>query len=105
MTWIAVAKEGELAVGQMKRIAPAGKPLLLVHAEGGHYCVDEMCSHEDYSLWFGCIKGRSIKCSLHGSYFDLASGKPLNEPADCPLATYPVKLVDAEVWVEVDRLG
>jgi len=100
MAWTVVAKEGELGVGQMKRIAPAGKALLLVNAEGGYYCVDEMCSHEDYSLWFGCVKGRSIKCSLHGSYFDLASGKPLNEPADCPLATYPAKIEDGQVWVE-----
>lgn len=100
MAWTAAAREGELGVGQMKRIAPAGKALLLVNAEGGYYCVDEMCSHEDYSLWFGCVKGRSIKCSLHGSYFDLASGKPLNEPADCPLATYPVKTEGGLIWVE-----
>ena len=102
MNWVSVAKADELGVGQMKRIAPAGKPLLLVHAEGGHYCVDELCSHEDYSLWFGCVKGRSIKCSLNGSYFDLESGKPLNEPADCPLRTYPVKVEAGQVWVEVD---
>ena len=100
MNWTAVAKADELGVGQMKRIAPAGKALLLVNAEGGYYCVDEMCSHEDYSLWFGCVKGRSIKCSLHGSYFDLASGKPLNEPADCPLKTYPTKVAEGQVWVE-----
>jgi 3-phenylpropionate/trans-cinnamate dioxygenase ferredoxin subunit len=100
MSWIAVAQEGELGVGQMKRIAPNGKALLLVNAEGGYFCVDEMCSHEDYSLWFGCVKGRSIKCSLHGSYFDLASGKPLNEPADCPLATYPAKLEAGHIWVD-----
>ena len=100
MSWIAVAQEGELGVGQMKHIAPNGKALLLVNAEGGYFCVDEMCSHEDYSLWFGCVKGRSIKCSLHGSYFDLASGKPLNEPADCPLATYPAKLEAGQIWVD-----
>ena len=100
MAWISVARADELAVGQMKRIAPAGKPLLLVNAEGGHYCVDELCSHEDYSLWFGCIKGKSIKCSLHGSYFDLATGKPLNEPADSPLATYAVKEEAGEIWVQ-----
>ena len=101
MAWIEVAKDGELAVGQMKRIAPADKPLLLVNAEGRHYCVDELCSHEDYSLWFGCIQGRKLKCSLHGSYFDLESGQPLNEPADCPLTTYPVKLGEGAIWVEV----
>jgi 3-phenylpropionate/trans-cinnamate dioxygenase ferredoxin subunit len=61
-----------------------------------------MCSHEDYSLWFGCVKGRSIKCSLHGSYFDLASGQPLNEPADCPIRTYPTRTEAGQVWVDAD---
>ena len=100
MAWHAVAREDELGVGQMKRVAPTGKALLLVRAEGGHYCVDELCSHEDYSLWYGCVKGRSIKCSLHGSYFDLASGAPLNEPADCPIRTYPTRVEDGRVWVD-----
>jgi len=100
MAWIDAAAESELAVGQMKRIEAAGRKLLLVNAEGQHYCVDELCSHEDYSLWFGCIKGRGIKCSLHGSWFDLATGEPTNEPADCPLRTYPVKLEAGRVWVE-----
>lgn len=101
MAWIDAAGEGELAPGQMKRVDASGHKLLLANAEGQHYCIDEMCSHEDYSLWFGCIKGRSIKCSLHGSYFDLASGQPTNEPADCPLQTWPVKVEAGRVWVQV----
>ena len=97
---IAVATEHELKPGEMKRVSIDGKQLLLANAEGQYYCVDEMCSHEDFSLYFGCIQGKRIKCSLHGSYFDLESGKPLNEPADCPLHTYPVRVVDGQVWVE-----
>ena len=100
MAWIDAASADELQPGQMKRVEVDGRKLLLCNAEGDYFCVDEMCSHEDYSLWFGCIKGKSIKCSLHGSYFDLASGKPLNEPADCPLKTYPVKVDGGRVWVE-----
>jgi 3-phenylpropionate/trans-cinnamate dioxygenase ferredoxin subunit len=102
MTWTAVAAADELFPTQMKRVQVAGKRLLLANAEGRHYCVDELCTHEDYSLWFGCIKGKSIKCSLHGSYFDLESGEPINEPADCPLHTYPVKVEDERVWVWVE---
>jgi 3-phenylpropionate/trans-cinnamate dioxygenase ferredoxin subunit len=61
----------------------------------------DVCSSDlDFSLWFGCIKEDRIKCSLHGSYFDLASGKPLNDPADCPLRTWPVKVEAGRVWVE-----
>ncbi len=97
---IAVAADNELKPGEMKRVSLDGKRLLLANAEGQYFCVDEMCSHEDYSLYFGCIQGKRIKCSLHGSYFDLASGQPLNEPADCPLRTYPVSVADGQVWVE-----
>lgn len=96
----AVAAADELKPGQMKRVSVAGRALLLCNAEGDLFCVDEMCSHEDYSLYFGCIKGKSIKCSLHGSYFSLEDGRPLNEPADCPIRSYPVKVEDGRVWVD-----
>jgi len=98
----AVASDTELKPNEMKRVNINGKRLLLANAEGQYYCVDEMCTHEDYSLYLGCIQGKRIKCSLHGSYFDLASGQPLNEPADCPIRTYPVSVVDGQVWVETD---
>ena len=99
--YIAVAQADELKPNEMKRVRVAGQARLLCNAEGQLYCVDELCSHEDYSLFFGCIKGKSIKCSLHGSYFSLEDGKPLNEPADCPLKTYPVKIEAGQVWVKV----
>jgi 3-phenylpropionate/trans-cinnamate dioxygenase ferredoxin subunit len=97
--YVAVADEQELAPGQMKTAAIAGRRILLVNAEGTHYAVDEMCSHEDYSLSLGCVAGRSIKCSLHGSHFDLATGEPTEEPACDPIRTYPVKIADGKVWV------
>ena len=104
MGWFAVADVGgpdELAPLAMKRIAVAGRKLLLCHGQAGYFCIDEMCTHEDYSLAFGCVKDNRIKCSLHGSWFDLASGQALNEPADCALQTYPTKVEAGQVWVEV----
>lgn len=97
----AVARADELAPGQMKRVSAGGRKLLLCRTEDAWYCVDELCSHEDYSLYFGCIKGRAIKCSLHGSYFDLATGAPLNDPADAAIGTYPVRVKGGQVYVAV----
>ena len=101
--WEKVARAGELAPGQMKRITPGGKRLLLCNAGGRLHAVDEMCSHEDYSLFLGCIQDGKIKCSLHGSYFDLDTGEPTVEPAREPICTYPVEIVDGEVWVNPER--
>lgn len=97
--WIAIADENELAPAQMKKVQAGGKRLLLANAEGEFYVVDEMCSHEDYSLYLGCIKGRTIKCSLHGSFFDLETGEPTVEPACEAIRTYPVLVEDGKIWV------
>jgi len=94
-----VGDTNELAPGQMKRVSVKGRPLLIVNAQGDFFAIDEMCSHEDYSLSYGCIKDRTIKCSLHGSHFDLLSGMPLEEPATDPIRTYTVEIQDGRIWV------
>ncbi|MGD2082690.1 MAG: non-heme iron oxygenase ferredoxin subunit [Chromatiales bacterium] len=98
--FVAAAEASELAPGQMKTLELEGRRILLANAGGSYYAVDEMCSHEDYSLALGCIKGRLIKCSLHGSYFDLATGEPTEEPASEPIRTYPVRVEDGRVWID-----
>ena len=95
-----VADAEELKPGQMKKINVGGKRLLLANADGDLYAVDEMCSHEDYSLSLGCIQDGKIKCSLHGSYFDLKTGRPALEPADEPICTYALRVADGKVWVD-----
>lgn len=100
---VAVADEHELQPGQMKKIEVSGRKLLLANAEGQFYVVDEMCSHEDFSLYLGCIKDRSIKCSLHGSYFDLESGEPLEEPACEAIGTYAVTVKDGKIWCDLSE--
>jgi 3-phenylpropionate/trans-cinnamate dioxygenase ferredoxin subunit len=97
--YIAIATTDELKPAQMKRVLVNGKRLLLCNSAGTYYCVEEMCSHEDYSLYLGCIKEGKIKCSLHGSYFDLTNGQPTCEPADEAIRTYAVKIEAGQVWV------
>ena len=98
--FVAVATAGELQPGQMKRFLAGGKRLLLVNADDKYYAIDEMCSHEDYSLAYGCISAGRIKCSLHGSYFDLETGAALDDPATDPIAIYPVKIAAGQIWVD-----
>jgi len=97
-SYIAIADEDELKPVQMKRVAAGGKKLLLCNADRKHHVVDEMRSHEDYSLYLGCIQDGRIKCSLHGSFFDLETGELSVEPACDPIHTYPVKIADGKIW-------
>ena len=95
--WIEIADVDELPPGGMKRFEIAGERYLLANADGRYYAIDDRCSHEDVSLYLGCIHADYIKCSLHGSRFSLKSGEPLEEPATDPIGTYEVKLKGSKI--------
>ncbi|MET0069125.1 MAG: non-heme iron oxygenase ferredoxin subunit [Candidatus Thiodiazotropha sp.] len=97
--WIEVAQLGELPPGTMKRVDLADRRFLLANVDGQLYAVDDLCSHEEVSLYLGCLEGDSIKCSLHGSRFSLKSGLPLDEPATEPINTYPVKVSAERIYL------
>ena len=97
--FIEIAKVGDLKLDEMKPFEADGKRLLLVFANDEYFVVDEMCTHEDYSLSLGCIKGKKIKCSLHGSFFDLETGEADEDPADEPICSYLVEIEGDRILV------
>lgn len=100
-SYIFAAKLERVGVGKMFRVQLEGKLLLLANVEGTIHACDEMCTHEDVSLSLGALQGNCLKCSLHGSRFDLLTGKPLDEPADEDLRIYPVKIEGDSILVDI----
>ena len=45
--------------------------------------------------------GGEIECWLHGSMFDLKTGKPRGLPATEPVPVYPVKIEGDDLYVAV----
>ena len=58
------------------------------------YALQDLCSHAAVSLSEGEVGGCAVECWLHGSRFDLRSGKPISLPATEPVATFPVQVRD-----------
>jgi 3-phenylpropionate/trans-cinnamate dioxygenase ferredoxin subunit len=48
----------------------------------------------------GCLNGTKVKCPLHGSYFDLLTGKALNEPAEDPIKIYKCIIEDGGIFLD-----
>ena len=65
------------------------------------YAVYDECSHAAIALSEGDVEGDQIECWLHGSRFDLRTGKPTGLPATEPVAIYPVKVEGGDVLVDV----
>ncbi len=75
----------------------------IVRSEGEVYALDEFCTHEEVSLVDGEIYDHTVECWLHGSCFDLRSGKPTGPPATKPLSTYQVRIDGDDVYVAVSE--
>jgi 3-phenylpropionate/trans-cinnamate dioxygenase ferredoxin component len=77
-----------------------GRRVLLARSAGRFFAVDEMCTHEDASLCLGALQDGRVKCPLHGSWFDLATGQVDDEPATEALRIYPIRV--ASGMIEID---
>ncbi len=78
-----------------------GIPLVIIQSDGEIFALQEFCTHEDVSLADGEVYDHTVECWLHGSCFDLRTGKPTGPPASKPLATYPVRVDGDDVYVSV----
>ena len=80
-----------------------GVTVALVRTGEHVYAVDDTCTHASVSLSEGEVDGCTIECWLHGSRFDLRTGRPTGPPATLPVATYPVTIDAGEVYVCVNQ--
>ncbi|NLU74727.1 non-heme iron oxygenase ferredoxin subunit [Streptomyces sp. HNM0575] len=90
--FVRVAALGELEEDTPKRVELEGVPVALVHTEGEVFAVNDICSHANVSLSEGEVEDCQIECWLHGSSFDLRTGKPSGLPATRPIPVYPVRI-------------
>lgn len=99
--WITAAAAGALSPGQMLGVALAGKPICLYNVEGRFYATSNICTHAFTFLSEGYLDGRMIECPLHAGVFDVTTGAGQGPPITCDLETFPVRIVDGEVQVNV----
>jgi 3-phenylpropionate/trans-cinnamate dioxygenase ferredoxin subunit len=97
-----VGKIQDLAVDTMKKVVLDGEEICLAHAgDGNYYAINDICTHEEYSLSDGEMWGLDVECPAHGSRFNLLTGAVTGLPAVVPIRTFPVSLEGDDVYVEV----
>jgi len=91
-----VEEEGAL------RVDLGGRPVCIARSGGQVYAIGDQCSHADVSLSEGDVEDGKIECWLHGSLFDLATGRPTGLPAVKPVPTYAVTVEGDDVLVQME---
>jgi 3-phenylpropionate/trans-cinnamate dioxygenase ferredoxin subunit len=80
-----------------------GEPVAIVRSDGDVYAIHDVCSHADVPLSEGDVADGEIECWLHGSRFDLRTGKPTGPPAAVAVPVFPVRIEGDDVLVDVDH--
>ena len=103
MAELTVGPLDELPPGSMK-LVHAGEISVGVYNVGGElYAIEDRCSHDDGPLVEGDWEPdtATVICPRHGATFDIRTGNALTLPAYLPVETFPVRVDDGVVKVDV----
>jgi 3-phenylpropionate/trans-cinnamate dioxygenase ferredoxin component len=103
VTFRRVCALSDLTEGESLAVETGGEPVAVVRTEGEVFAIRDVCSHAEVPLTEGEVDGYTIECWLHGSCFDLRTGKPTNMPATVPVPVYPVKIEGDDVLVSIEE--
>jgi len=93
----------EVAEGEIKQASlPDGAHVALYRVGDAIYATAGTCTHGEASLSEeGILTGKTVECTFHFGTFDVTTGEPTGMPCEIPLKTYPVKVIDDQVCIEV----
>jgi 3-phenylpropionate/trans-cinnamate dioxygenase ferredoxin subunit len=103
MTFTKVASLSELKDAEPVAVTVADVDVAVVRSGDEVFAVHDECSHANIQLSEGDVDGCLIECWLHGSTFDMRTGKPTTLPAFEPVPVYPVRVDGDDVLVDVEN--
>jgi 3-phenylpropionate/trans-cinnamate dioxygenase ferredoxin subunit len=101
--WVRACALAEVAQDAAIRVELGRCPVAIVRTEGEVFAIRDVCSHADVPLSEGEVDGTTLECWLHGSRFDLRTGRPTGLPATKPVPVYPTMIDGDDVLVRIEE--
>ena len=101
MAFLRACTLAELVEGQPHRVEVDGLDVAIVRQGDEIFAIEDECSHAAVALSEGDVANCEIECWMHGSRFDLRTGKPLGPPATEPVPVFPVQIAGDDVLVDL----
>ena len=103
MSMVHACSVADVASGQSLAVEVGGVDVAIARNGDEWYAIEDECSHAAIPLSEGDVEGSEVECWLHGSRFDLRTGKPTGPPATEPVTIYPVTVEGDNVLVDVQN--
>jgi nitrite reductase/ring-hydroxylating ferredoxin subunit len=98
--WFFAAEESSLKEGNLLRVQPGGRNVLLLKAEGEIHAFTNLCPHAKCPMDRGTLKEFILTCICHGRKFDVRTGECLNDSLQ--LKRYEWKIEGEKVGVKIE---
>ena len=101
--WIAACAADDIDPEDVIPFSRGGQDYAIYRSpDDGYYATDGHCTHEKTLLCDGLVMDGVIECPKHNGRFDYTSGKALGAPVLVDIRTYPVKVMDGTVYVDLE---
>ena len=100
-TFVRACVAGDVAPESAIAVEVDGTELAIVHSAGRFYAIADECSHAAIPLSEGDVGDGEIECYMHGSRFDLSTGRPIGLPATEPVPIFRCRVDGEDVLVDV----
>ncbi len=103
--FIAVAKTAEIPDPGSLLVEVGERLVVLIHAAGHFYALDDVCTHDGGPLSEGPIDpaGQTIACPRHGAKFDFRTGAAVTMPATRPTRSHEVMVEGGQIFVRLRK--
>lgn len=99
--WIDAAALDDIEDEDVMRFDHAERTYAIYRVDGNVYATDGLCTHEQVHLSDGFVMDHVIECPKHNGRFDIRDGRPLCAPVCEKLTTYPAKVEDGRILIEI----
>lgn len=90
----------DLAPGGLRALKLGELDVVVCHAEGAFYALENRCPHAFVPLDAGRLEGYLLECPLHGGRLDVRDGRPCAQPIRKPVTTYAVRRVQGGIEID-----
>ena len=101
--WPKAARAGQIANRRCTVVALNGADAAACNPDGGHFALEDLCTHLGRDLSGGWLEGDRAVCPWHMAKFSIRTGKALEAPAYAGVHTFPVRIRDGIIGVCDDR--
>ncbi len=103
--WIEICEASHLATEDVIRFDHHDHTYAIYQSQQGSYhATAGICTHGNTHLAEGLVKGNLIECPKHNGRFNFKDGSPARKPVCTALKTYPVKLQDKALWLNINPI-